>query len=463
METHVIFGAPGTGKTTRLMQIIEELLHTYDPSEIAFVSFTKTGVQQGIDRASKLFNIPKTHFPYFSTIHSMAFANSGMNVNDLIKKKQYKVFSEAMGMNFLGYYTEDLKNNDDRYLFFTSLYRNNKKFAMDFLRGMDINKAKYVSKNYRKFKKQCKLFDFTDMLERFVQKNVCLPVKIAIIDEAQDLTTLQWQAIWTAFRNVEKLYIAGDDDQAIYQWTGADVDYFLNVQGTPEVLPKSYRLPESILQLSKTITNKIEHRVTKDIESTGKQGNIEKIVKLEEVPLQKNETYMFLTRNNYFIPFFEEYLREKGLLYYLKGVASASLRDYNLVKLYLRKQEKNNLTEKEEYRLKEVTKKAVDFSKTWDEMFTWKPTKIEYFKRLMTNKNIDFDNINIKVSTIHTAKGDEADNVILLTNITKNVYQNLRNNASSEHRVFYVAVTRARKNLFLIRKTGKGAKYEYQI
>ena len=54
----------------------------------------------------------------------------------------------------------------------------------------------------------------------------------------------------------------------------------------------------------------------------------------------------------------------------------------------------------------------------------------------------------IKLSTIHGAKGGEADNVILLQDLS---YSALQNNLSDDlHRVFYVAVTRTKQNLFLI-------------
>ena len=45
-----------------------------------------------------------------------------------------------------------------------------------------------------------------------------------VLDEAQDLSPLQWQMIdkMLSFPQVEEVTIAGDDDQAIYEWAGAD-------------------------------------------------------------------------------------------------------------------------------------------------------------------------------------------------------------------------------------------------
>ena len=56
----------------------------------------------------------------------------------------------------------------------------------------------------------------------------------------------------------------------------------------------------------------------------------------------------------------------------------------------------------------------------------------------------------IRLSTIHAAKGGEAENVILLTDISSRVYKSFQDNPDDESRVFYVGLTRAKENLYLI-------------
>jgi superfamily I DNA/RNA helicase len=56
----------------------------------------------------------------------------------------------------------------------------------------------------------------------------------------------------------------------------------------------------------------------------------------------------------------------------------------------------------------------------------------------------------IRISTIHAAKGGEATNVILLTDISSRVFKSYQQNPDDESRVFYVGLTRAKENLFLI-------------
>lgn len=116
-----IFGPPGCGKTTRVVNILEDVLKRHDPSRVAFVSFTRKGTYEGAERARLKFGYVEADLPYFRTLHSIAFREGGYSRSSVITKRDYKEFGTAMGMDFTGYYTEDLRNNDDKYLFLPSL------------------------------------------------------------------------------------------------------------------------------------------------------------------------------------------------------------------------------------------------------------------------------------------------------------------------------------------------------
>ena len=51
MQRYKILGPPGTGKTTRLLALLEKELETVPPKRIAFVSFTRRGTYEGAQRA----------------------------------------------------------------------------------------------------------------------------------------------------------------------------------------------------------------------------------------------------------------------------------------------------------------------------------------------------------------------------------------------------------------------------
>lgn len=57
---------------------------------------------------------------------------------------------------------------------------------------------------------------------------------------------------------------------------------------------------------------------------------------------------------------------------------------------------------------------------------------------------------NIRIMTIHSAKGTEEENVVLVPDMTPRAYRTFGINPDAEHRVWYVAVTRAKKSLWLL-------------
>ncbi len=459
MKINIIFGPPGTGKTTELLEILEKELQKYIPEEIAYVSFTKEGVNQGKNRAIKQFGHKEESFPYFRTLHSLAFRELHLTRDQVINKWYYRMFSNKMKMNFTGYYTEDLRNNDDRYLFFNLLHRNNPKTAGSYLYGLNTDLVQFVNKNYRRFKEFYKIIDFTDMIELFNKRQKVIPVKVAIIDEAQDLTTLQWTMIWIAFRNCETVYIAGDDDQAIYEWSGADVSYFLGLEGSIKILKHSYRLPDDIVVFAKKIAGLIQKRINKDYHGTGLIGSIEWVLGLEEIKITTNETWMFLSRNHCFLKKIVEYVQNQGLIYRLNGELSISEKDIKAINLFEEVRKTNGRDEKKMTLLSSFIKKNYDLRKPWYDNFEWEEKKIKYYRDVIFHKT-DIHICRIKINTIHSVKGDEADNVVVLLDITKQVYVNLQNNNDNEYRVLYVGCTRAKKRLFIVEAESP---YQYKI
>jgi DNA helicase-2/ATP-dependent DNA helicase PcrA len=64
----------------------------------------------------------------------------------------------------------------------------------------------------------------------------------------------------------------------------------------------------------------------------------------------------------------------------------------------------------------------------------------------------------IELSTIHAAKGGEADNVLLLTDLTQTTMNTYERNPDDENRLFYVGATRTKENLHIVepKKQSKG-------
>jgi len=80
------------------------------------------------------------------------------------------------------------------------------------------------------------------------------------------------------------------------------------------------------------------------------------------------------------------------------------------------------------------------------------PDEREYLRSCLRNGEKFTDKPRITISTIHQSKGGEADNVVLITDMGKLSWDNL--GTDEENRVWYVALTRARENLYLVQPRG---------
>ena len=89
MKVTVIFGGPGTGKTTYLAHKYAELLEKYSPKEIVFLSYSDSKQGHGARKIKGITKIPRKELECY-TLHSFA---------KTLTKKDVKVFHE-------GYYKE---------------------------------------------------------------------------------------------------------------------------------------------------------------------------------------------------------------------------------------------------------------------------------------------------------------------------------------------------------------------
>lgn len=439
-EYNIIYGPPGTGKTTRLMDIIEYELGTkgVEPDKIAFVTFTRKGAYEGINRAAYKFNLPNEAFPYFRTLHSFAIMN---NMHRVISSRDIFDFGAKSGLQL------HPGGDDEIYMDYIELYRNNKLAASRLVGYLDSDKLLWVMKQYRKYKDTFKLYDFTDMIEQYKGP---APVDVAIIDEAQDLTTLQWQMVQKAFSHCERIYIAGDDDQAIFEWSGADVNTFLSMHGHTETLSKSYRLPNNLVDFAKTITKNISNRVDKLYSGNGTKGVVEIVNNLNEIMLDKDEEYLLLARNKSHLHYFTEWLEKLNVPYTIDGETITTDKDFEAIAEWEHIRRAGGMSKKQEYMFSRIRKPGTDISQPWYEVFDWTTEKILYTRDRIANKQIKAVP-KINISTIHKVKGGEVDNVILLTDVARKTALTLDLMPDSEHRVFYVGITRAKKSVTIVK------------
>jgi superfamily I DNA/RNA helicase len=449
----VIVGPPGCGKTTKLLSLLDEEIKNGTPlRSIAFCSFTQTGSNMGRDRAFNTFGGTDEDYAYFHTLHSLCFRALTLSRSDIMMPADYKALSNALGMHFIGHYTRDMSHADDVYLFVDQLYRNNKNMAYPYLDEINMDLYRLVVTNYPRYKKKFHKLDFTDMLEIFLnQHRPLLDVQVAFIDEAQDLTTLQWKVALLAFSRCRRIYIAGDDDQAIFQWAGADTEYFQSIAPNAQliVLDQSYRLPMSVHAYAQKITGLMATRLPKDFYPTEEEGKVSLINSLKEMRFNAQDSYFILARNNVFLDEAEIELKKMGVVYEREGKKSVSRLEIRKIEAYEAGELKGEHPE---------LKDDITAETPWYDAFQWDLDQIDYVRKLQSTGTNLSAQAKIRVSTIHGVKGDEADHVVLFLDLTTKSYRNLCLDPDAELRVYYVAATRARKTLTLI---SPSRKYHY--
>lgn len=451
-----IYGPPGTGKTTFLLSRIEDALKKYAPEEIAFVSFTRKGAYEGTLRAKERFGFSKERMLYFKTIHALCFAQMGMRKTQVLGRAHYRQFSQAVGFNFMGFYSEELKSSDDKYLFTVQMSQNNTELCKSLVSELETDKLWYIASNYAKYKKTMELVDYTDMLVNYVKHGSPLPVKIAFVDEAQDLTPLQWQVVNKMFSNCEVVYIAGDDDQSIYEWAGADTSAFLSRGDKVQILNQSHRVPAAVHGLASCILNCISNRAEKEYKPTDRVGSVERQVSWSGVDFREYEDTLVLCRNRCFITKAMSALREQGILYWHKEKPSTDSKVFNAIYAY--EHARKHPTDADALRRLKLYADyfvSMTLDAPWYTSLNIGPEEVAYYRALFA-KGVTKDDVpTVRVSTIHASKGSEADHVVLSLDMTERVHRQYSTAADSEWRCFYVGATRAKHKLTLKLQEGR--------
>jgi superfamily I DNA/RNA helicase len=78
------------------------------------------------------------------------------------------------------------------------------------------------------------------------------------------------------------------------------------------------------------------------------------------------------------------------------------------------------------------------------------PQECEYFLAALRRGEKLLKEPRIRIETIHGVKGGEADSIVVCTDMADRTWREYEQSPDDEHRVWYVAVTRARRRLFIM-------------
>jgi len=497
MTTKIILGPPGTGKTDYLLRRVkEELANDIQPQEIGYFSYTKKATKEARDRAIVKFpHLDKKHFKYFRTLHSLAFQELGLSTKDVMRDINYKELSRLLGIrlkNTNSKSSDGLSIQDEPYSQIIDLARvRNVSLREQFQVSGHLEggwlKLKYIADGIEEYKKERNLYEFTDMIVEFNRREECPELKVLIIDEAQDLAPIQWTMAKKLIAYANRTYVAGDDDQSIYRWAGVDPDDLINLEGERYILDQSWRVPRKIHDAATTLIKRVKNRIPKIWNSKSEEGVIQyHNTPFDSVNIAEGE-WLVLGRDRYTLDRIETEMKTKGLffarLYKGEAIPSVSQKRLNAINAWTDLTLRNKDLELERvrtiYHYLEVNKDVKHGFKTMpnasdDIMYSYELLQKEYGllvpKDKIWHKVLDFPlsekvyiisllrrkvNLNhaprITLSTIHGSKGGEADNVMLLTELPRVIDDNYYKNKDDERRVFYVGMTRAKKELHIVR------------
>ena len=513
-KTDIILAGPGVGKTTELLRRIEVALSQgTKPEEIAFFSFSNTAVNEGLTRISRNKKYTKSQFKYFKTLHAMAYHIMGFNSKQIMSVSMKYKFAKEANLKLAPvssfYNARRMPTPDDMLLDMIDNARQRNISIRDYwiqnkIELVSASYAEQIADMYTNFKKTNGVIDFTDM--------VCLAnsskwnpphFKYMFIDEAQDLSTQQWMFVEKLVKNTKHIVIVGDEKQAIAGYAGADPDYFLSIKGNIYTLTQSYRVPENIYKLAR----KVEKKMLKTRNVLWKPRPLEddetiagEIIRVKDLPLREMRLgkWLLLTRTNAQLAEFRDYMikycDEIATTFTVDGRPPIDMDVFKAITIFeimaidpkaskfdFIEVEKNDSTERTNQKsyfikmLKKFMSSSDPYSAKLDPVFLhrfsyadWKeafdkipfPEK-KYIAHILPayrkNPNL-FNETNIKLATIHSSKGTEADNVILLNTLTKQIYtawEQDKDTKDDELKVLFVAITRARKRLYILSSENK--------
>lgn len=289
LENTLVVAGAGSGKTFTIVNKIKYLLdnNIYKENELLVISFTNESVndlKRKIDYnldimtfhklAITLINNPdmKISNEYYLKFIINEYFNSYCKYN----KKQNKLIKRILQ-------EMDIDNLKKLIFTFINLYKSNYN-DINYLLNL-YQKSHFINKIYFKIIleiyhiynqeiESSNLYDFNDMIKiatNNINNNIIKTnYKYIIIDEFQDTSLNRFKLIDAIMKqNNAKIFVVGDDYQSIYRFSGCNLDIFLNFNKLVSNLniinlDYNYRNPKEIIDVANSFIMKNKNQIKKE-------------------------------------------------------------------------------------------------------------------------------------------------------------------------------------------------------
>ncbi|MGL4987682.1 MAG: ATP-dependent helicase [Cetobacterium sp.] len=413
----LILAGAGSGKTRVIIYRTFLLLKLQVPAnKILIITFTRKATNEIKERIQKL--TPNNNI-CIETFHSLAYKilkkytkqkkieviTSDSSISLALQSKFYKYLKSKISNEEI---TKSLTSSKENYLksiFFQKLDSNTKIIFQNFLNEIE------------EIKKIRSLYSFDDLLNKLLTllklNNSLINFDYIMIDEYQDTDNIQLE-ILKILSKKSNLMAVGDDYQSIYSFKGTSIENILNFSNDFKnskifVLKKNYRSSETILNFSNEFSKNLRYSFRKVLISNNSSD------KLPSLNIFKNH--------------FDEIS-----FIYSKIVSILNENKNSTIAILFR-----NYSYMEEF-IKLFNKYKLNYNITQN----------IFLENIFKDKIFEKES-NLSLLTIHSSKGLEWDYVFVPLLLDGIVPTSLGNtiNTEEEKRLFYVAITRAKKELFL--------------
>ncbi|MFB6201841.1 MAG: UvrD-helicase domain-containing protein [Halorhabdus sp.] len=570
-----LFGGPGSGKTTALLDRVETLLadDDVDVRDVLVVSYTRAAAAEVRERlADRLDVSPRSLKGNVCTMHAKAYELLNLSRGDVVGESDKQAFCEEYGIEYedqyegggrrtarsttignkiiatsqwlqrtrrdvADWYDVPFKWNDETVRLppeIDEAAQTGNKYTPTWPSDDDRIDVPEVIRAWRKYKGEQGIIGFADMLERVAQRSLLPDVEYLAIDEFQDITTLQYDVYEEWKPHMEKALIAGDDDQVVYAWQGADPQLLLEEVGEVVILDTSHRLPSTILDVVQREVSHIDQRQEKNLSPRKQGGAVEAVRRPSMIDLVRNVrstveeddgSLMILFRARYqMFQFIDEFIDEgipfdvmtdqrmwtDRLKDYVSGIEALAA-DEELTALEVRRLadmfedtafgtgERDDLFDAVDERQEaaetddlETIMVEPDLVRDHAPFLPEPPAAADMVRKVTSFQERaveayfrgdyqDMPTDRVRVGTIHSAKGREADHVFVATDLTEKVVEQMAATVEqegieipgveeftkhtspvptltdNERRVFYVGMSRARERLVVLENLVDGA------